>query len=319
MIKSLPPKLAEIGKIKIGGHGEIRKTKAGKEFRLPVKFDYFVVTTLEKDRNDNFIPNKKIMDKLGAKPTEIDIILCYDNIEMNFLSSLSLYAGRKCACRGDGEKAIREIKTGKKDKKGYDITKPTEIDCPAGECEFLINKQCKPSGLLSVIIPAANYIGGVYKFRTTSWNSVQNISSSLKLLSTKTGGKLAGLPLKLQFSKKWTNEHGNVPVINIVFEGDDLLLDKATKKEIERREKFKIDILKIEQLAEKIGLTADNDDPADVESEFYNTAENNNNESKSMDINADSFAVSAKDIIDVETVEPEAVAPEKEKSIDEVL
>ena len=312
MIKTLQPKLAEIGKIKIGGHGEKRKGKNG-DFRLPVKFNHFVVTTLEKDNNDNFKQNKTIMDKLGKEPTEIDIILCYDNIELNFLSSLSFYSGRKCACRGDGEKAIRQFKTGKKDKKGFDITEPKQIDCNPNTCEYLIDHKCKPNGLLSVMLPSANYIGGVYKWRTTSWNSVQNILSALTVISTKTGGKLAGIPLTLQFAKKWTADHGNVPTVNIIFKGGDAELDKAVTKEIGRREKFKIDIKRIETTAEKVGLTADNDDPADVESEFYVQGNEITNESKSLDLDADKFTVSGNEIIEPEIIE------KKDVDVSEVL
>jgi len=289
MIKGLTPRLAEIGKIKIGGKGEQRISRNNKKFRLPVKYDHFVITLNEKDQHGNFIIDKKIMNILEEKPKEIECILLYDNIEKNFLTSYSNYRGHKCFCRGDGEKAIRVFKDDKTQKEYK-----KEIICPAGECEYLINAQCKPSGLLSVILPSANKQGGVYKFRTHSWNSVQNIQSSLYYIASQTGSKLAGILLKLHIVKKSTEDHGNVITVNIVFDGNKDQLRQAVITETKHREEFNIDILKLENMAEKIGITKDNDDPSDVEDEFYNSEIVTTNKSKAMAIDSDTFITSSK-------------------------
>jgi len=321
MIKSLLPKLAEIGKIKIGGVGEKRKAASGRDYRLPIKFGHFVITKTEKDQHGNFIINKEIMEKLGPKPMEIKIELLYDNLELNFLSRFNYYHGHKCFCKGNGEVAERLTATGKKiivKKKQVNEYKYKEIVCPAGECEFLINNNCKPSGLLSVILPQANNIGGVFKFRTTSWNSISNIQSALAFIKTQTGGKLAGIPLKLQLMKKATNEHGNVDVCNIVFDGDSDQLKKAVIDETTRRENFKIDILKLEDSAKKIGITDDNDDPIDVEEEFY-PDETITNATKSNEIDADQFSVPAPTEV-IESKEASDIEKEnKDKSVPDLL
>ena len=46
--KGLNPRFAEVGKIKIGGKGETKKTSGGKDFQIPVRYDHFVVTTTER-------------------------------------------------------------------------------------------------------------------------------------------------------------------------------------------------------------------------------------------------------------------------------
>jgi len=50
------PRLAEVGKIKIGGKGKKVTSKKGAQFRVPEKYDHFVITTNFKDpRTDDFV------------------------------------------------------------------------------------------------------------------------------------------------------------------------------------------------------------------------------------------------------------------------
>lgn len=53
------------------------------------------------------------------------------------------------------------------------------------------------NGVLSCIIRGGGSVGGVWKFRTTSFNTIQGITSSLFLIRKITGGWLAGLDLDL--------------------------------------------------------------------------------------------------------------------------
>jgi hypothetical protein len=62
--------------------------------------------------------------------------------------------------------------------------------------------KCKINGILSVIIDGAQAVGGVWKFRTTSYNSVVGILSSLALIQRITGGRLAGIPLAMTVTPK---------------------------------------------------------------------------------------------------------------------
>ena len=260
--RGLNPRFAEMGKIKIGGKGKELKSKAGNNYRQPIKFEHFVVTTTEKDKEtDNFIIDENIMKILGDKPKEIAITLPFDDIDMNFFTSFQYYAGKKCICQGDGLTAIR---TDKNDNK-------SQVDCNPEKCEHLLDNKCKVSGILSCHIKASMEIGGVYRFRTHSWNSVSNILVALKYFSDNTNGILQGLPLKLKFLKKSTAEHGNVNVVTIVIDGVEMLeLRNKALEESKDRARLGIDMKLLENQATNEGFLDDKDDPEDVHDEFYN-------------------------------------------------
>ena len=263
--KGLSPRLAEIGKIKIGGHGEKRKSKKGADYRLPVRYENFLVTTTEKDKEtDNFIIDKEIMKKIGASAKELSIRLPFDDIDMNFFTSFQLYKGKKRRCQGDGEKAewTNDDGTSK------------QITCDPDKCKHLEAGDCKVGGILSCMLTCSPEIGGVYRFRTHSWNTVSNILSALKFFSENTNGVLQGLPFKLKMLKKSTQEHGNVTTVTIVLDGIEMLkMREMALLEFDNRVKLGIDMKMIERQAKDAGFDIDRDDPENIESEFYCTEE----------------------------------------------
>ena len=121
-IKNLNKRLVETMKIKIGGKGAERTGKKG-SYRLPVKWDHFKVTGLEKDNKDNFIPDAGIMATLGDKPKKLDILLLTDDIDKNFQTAYACYQGSKRYCMGDGETAER------REEKGKDNIVYTKVEC----------------------------------------------------------------------------------------------------------------------------------------------------------------------------------------------
>lgn len=262
-IKSgIKPRFAEVGKIKTGGKGETRPTKDGKStYQLPVKYDYFVVTTTEKGKDGNFIIDKEIMSKLGDQPKEIPIRLPFDSIDMNFFTSFQYYHGNKCVCMGDGEKVTRIGSDGNE----------KNINCEPDLCEYLKDGKCKVSGILSCHIPLTMQVGAVHRFRTHSWNSVSNILASLEYIKENTKGILQGLPLKLVFLKKATAEHGNVNVVTIVLDGIEMM--KAREYawlEFENRTKLGFDMKQLEDKARHDGFLEPTDDDEDIQKEWYN-------------------------------------------------
>jgi len=265
MIKGLPLRLCEIGKIKIGGKGKLVKSKSGKEFRVPAKYDYFVVTTMEKDKDDNFIPDKSIMEKIGEKPRELKVRLLFDDIDLNFQTSYACYKGKKCFCHGDGETATRTAEKNENEK--------IQVPCDPTTCPYMIDGHCKVSGILSCLLPESGTLGGVHKFRTHSYNSIMNILGSLSFLQMASGGILMNLPLKLIMVDKQTEEHGTVKTVNLVFDGDVNLLTKAVSFESRRRNIGRIDVAQIEHQGRASGILDDTDDPEDVSDEFYTADE----------------------------------------------
>jgi len=258
-------RFTEVGKIKIGGKGKWVKTKNGKDMQEIVKFNHFVVTTTEKGQDGNFVIDQKIMKTLGPEPKEIAIRLPFDSIEMNFFTSFQYYAGKKCACRGDGKNATRWTKEGVEQ----------SVKCNPDKCEFMVpdvkgNTKCKPSGILSCHIPASMEAGAVYRFRTHSWHSVSGILAALKYISDNTNGILQGLPLKMKFLKKATAEHGNVNIVTVVLDGIEMMaMRDAALLEYENRKSLGINMKTLENQAKAVGFLDDHDDPEDVQTEFY--------------------------------------------------
>lgn len=207
MIKNLPIRIAEIGKIKIGRKGKEMTTRDGnRKYKLPEKVDYFIITTLNRGEDGNFIPDLNLLKKLdpkNSKPRRLKIALPYDKIELNMFTEYSYYAGRKRVCFGDGEKATR-IHLDKETKK----EKSREIvSCP---CECKETGKCKPHGILSLILRDNFQLGGVYQFRTTSYNSIMNIISGLNQIQKMTQGILAMIPLVMSLQPQTVKDKDNI-------------------------------------------------------------------------------------------------------------
>lgn len=154
----------ELGKIKIGGKGELRRSTGGNDFRLPVKYDHFVITTLNRGEDDNFIRNDEIHEKIGEAPTELAGVLMYPEPEQNLHAEMVQYRGRTKVVGCDGEERT-ELESG------------ARSACPrleGGDCE------CKPYGRLHLQLWASPHMFGYHVFRTTSWESTANIQSVIK-------------------------------------------------------------------------------------------------------------------------------------------
>lgn len=199
-IRNLSPGLVERGKIKIGEKGAKRQKSGGGEFQLPVKLDHFVVTTMERGVDNNFKHDAEVMSKLGSQPREIPIQLVYDDINLNFPSRYACYIGRTLWCSGDGQQA-RRANTNERGEllPGHHLVQCT---CPRQDPTYTGADKCKITGTLSSVITGADVVGGVWKFRTTSYNSVVGILSSLAMIKRITGGRLAGIPLVMKLSPK---------------------------------------------------------------------------------------------------------------------
>ena len=95
--KGLTPRIAELGKIKIGGKSDhVRRTKSGGEWRAPEKYDHFVITTPERNQGNQLIPDERLMESLiqehgdhDGKLRQIPIYLLSDNIDEVLLARYS--------------------------------------------------------------------------------------------------------------------------------------------------------------------------------------------------------------------------------------
>ena len=215
MIKNLCPGLMEMGKIKIGNKGAVRQSASGSNWQAPQKLDHFLITTNERGKDNNFLLDTGLHKLFGDAPKSIPVRLIYDDISLNFATRYICYYGKTVFCSGDGECATRLQKDGS--------TKQIICPCERQDPKFAGDDgkgkgKCKINGILSVIIDGAQAVGGVWKFRTTSYNSVVGILSSLALIQRITGGRLAGIPMNMTVSPKTVQDPvaGNQQTIYVV-------------------------------------------------------------------------------------------------------
>jgi len=265
-------KLAEVGKIKTGFKGEMVKSKNGTEFQPPKKLDYFMITTTERDpETGNLIRNKELEAMLGEKPRELKIRLPFDSIDKNFFTQFQAYHGGKKICAGDGETAERRgnvtVKGDKLDIKGADVH---TVKCDYETCPIAVAGKCKVTGILSAFLPQSGDLGGVYKYRTHSWNGVSSILGALQFFAENTGGILQGMPLKLVIVKKTTEDHGTIAYATVVLDAEEIHgLRKLALEEKRSRLELGYDVNKAEREAESSGFFRDTDPEDEIQAEFY--------------------------------------------------
>ena len=266
MIKGISPRLQEIGRIAVGEKGGM--SRSGKS-RLPTKLDHFIFTTLNKDEDDRYTRNAGMMEMFGENCTEIPIRLLYNDIELNFPTFYAKYARSGIKLRGDGENWTVHHSDGTRE----------EIFDPNNERGFLDDPDVKPHGILTVLVEGQNSVGGVYKFRTTSWNSINNILSSLSLIKNMCG-MLTYIPLKLVYRRMEVTPKGLghktwIPVVSVEFRGSiEELQDKAEEVRSYMTVKTREELVQIEDaVRDHIVDDESVSEQQDIASEFHSSSE----------------------------------------------
>jgi hypothetical protein len=192
-IKGFPITPRIIGRI---AAGHTVKSAEGKN--RPVKDDHFTITTLNQDKADGIWETHPIQEKLGkakAKLTSIPVRIAYNDPDLNLSNRYTLFdnlTGR-VTCSGDGKQARRMVK----DQGVQDIDCPTPCMCPHG-------KYCKCFSRAYFRLEDQDDELGVFVLRTTSYNGLNSLYSTLSQLFGLTGGKMAGMPMRLVLSSKTT-------------------------------------------------------------------------------------------------------------------
>jgi len=274
-VKGLLPSLLEVGKIKIGKKGEKKTSSGGKEFRMPIKLDHFLITKNEKDpKTEDYIVDDALVTSLkkdgGTKVDgngniiQLPIRLLYDDIDLNFPTFYARYSGSKRACHGDGEKATT--------RDGREITCPCEKIKP----DYDGVDKCKINGTLSCIIAGSDTIGGCHKFRTTSMNTAKSILGSLTVVKAATGGRLAFLPLSLIIQPKTTTIPGDggtttVYIVSVVYSGTIERLQQQAMEMAKSEATYRINMDNIENEARLLLETTkeSEEEESEIQEEFY--------------------------------------------------
>lgn len=228
----LQPRLCELGKIKIGRKEEkVRKTAGGKEWRAPEKLDHFILTTMQRNSHGDLVQDAALMAALGAryadedgKLRQVPITLLSDDPEDCMQSAWVWYNGKKIAARSDGETltCFVDPKTGESlDPPRVSEWKPEYADLKRnGAALFKLH-----TAFNCVITSGDSKWGGVYRFRTTSRITADQLYGSLVHLRQLTGGILRGLPLMLVVRPLQVAPDGKpttVYVVHVELRGADL-------------------------------------------------------------------------------------------------
>jgi len=274
-VVNLMPGLTERGKIKIGEKGRTIMSAKGKQFQPPQKLDYFKVTCLEKGPDDNYLIDEEVRRLYGDKPRVLPVRLLYDDVDLNFQSRYACFNGKTLWCAGNGRTAYRL--TGANGER-----KEVECPCYRQNPDYQpppgVQDKCKINGTLSVIIDGVERVGGVWKLRTTSYNSVVGILSSLALIQRLTGGPLAGLPLQMTLNPKTviiptSGQAMKVWVVGLEYKGT---IESLQQIAFEKAKQYALHHVKIEQIEQHARalishspVVLDDVDPVEVIEEFY--------------------------------------------------
>ncbi len=139
----------------------------------------------------------------------------YNDIGLNVQTRYAAYKGRTTLlCSGDGETATRSDGEG-----GF-----KEIECPCGhkdptyQAEHPKETKCKIATRFQCEIVGCEEVGGVFVFRSVSYNIAIELPSSLAYINTLTGGQLVGLELTLVVGPR-TTDKGKIHVATVIHEG----------------------------------------------------------------------------------------------------
>jgi hypothetical protein len=193
-------RLPRLGKIRLGIKRE------GDEGSYPSPTDYFVCP-------------EEVRKVFGEKPKELRIMFPTDDETQWASQYLRCYSETgSLICRGDSETALARVETINREggSKGETITKLMEMPCNPNRCPCYQQSYCRRVMNLQFLIPDCPGFG-VYQLDTSSFHSIVNVNSSLKLIRS-VCGRLSMIPLALKLIEQEVlvaNEKKSVRVLSL--------------------------------------------------------------------------------------------------------
>jgi|GEM_PF-2182563 len=180
--------------------GQIRKgAPKDKEGKLGRDLQYFRVEFDEAEAE----AEKIFYQKYGREPTEINVLLAFNEIDRVWDAWYEAYTAGRMVARADGERFIYKIDTTSNAVMVKDgspnvffhegMSVGTYVDSKGKEQ----NIYCKPVGRLRVVIPELQRFAYLTLI-TTSKHDIANISAQLEALKQVNGESIAGVPLVLR-------------------------------------------------------------------------------------------------------------------------
>lgn len=195
----------------------------------PQKLGYFTFTkpAIQDDGTEVFEPDFGAIEANGPMPREIDIVFLNDN---PFEGAYQMWTSSELKCKGDGLVAMRLVSMAREQtateeeraaafdaEAAGDKYFPILNNCWNGGCRFskevMVNGKpqpspCKPGADVKFQLAMNIRVGGTAYFHTSGYRSISQIWSSLEQIKTLTGGRLAGVPLKMMLRPYKTKHNG---------------------------------------------------------------------------------------------------------------
>ena len=192
-------RLPRLGKIRLGVK---RENSTGTPYPSPT--DYFVCPD-------------EVRKVFGEKPKELRIMFPTEDESQWAGQHLKCYsASRGLICRGDGEVAVArvDIKTGEIATKEAGQTELREITCNPDSCAHYQRGQCRKVMNLQFLLPDCPGFG-VYQLDTSSFYSMVNINSMVKLIRG-ICQRISMIPLSLKLVEQQVQPHGSRKTVHVL-------------------------------------------------------------------------------------------------------
>lgn len=205
LIKGLSYSFPTAGTIRVGY--AVTRRKNGRDIRLPVKDDEFVLTTKVKDELGQWVRHpldaqlrQEVGDPVGEtesaerKLRRIPVTIVFDRPELNMVEQFAAFSNTGSpTCVGDGQSARRR----------QDDGAVTEEKCVgARHCKFGELHRCDAFLRLLVRVQGQPETAPPFILRTGSINAVTDNRATLEHWHSMFGGRLAGLPFNFVLDAK---------------------------------------------------------------------------------------------------------------------
>lgn len=219
------------------------------------------------------------------------------NLDPVFMTQLAWWAASERKCFGDGLKASRSVTAlPEKDRPADKSVRYVEWDPCGDNCPQMVGGQCKPTGVLSFLLRDNPMLGAIAQFKTTSYESIARIGSSLMQVADATGGRLKGIPFKMvlrsgktSYEQGGQKKSGMAYFVNIEFREQDY--KRLMPRLMEESATYSASLHSARMLTERIDDDAidaetgsEQDRAGEMTSEFYpdNREDNTGHEEKTV-------------------------------------
>lgn len=233
-------RMCELGKIKVGGLSATVRQGASGPWRAPEKHSYFTVTTMNRGPDiggarGDLLPDTELMGQLQADPRFTDgegnlirlpVYLLSNRIGDVLQAAYVWYGGKTVGARADIDLEAKDGPTVGPVTFYNDRTNGKKLPAPVTEpwddklLDLRNSKNAllfKPHTVFNCVVAAKEARwGGVYRFRTTSKITGEQLYSGLVTLKGLTNGILQGLPLELFIRPIQVSPEGKTTTVYVV-------------------------------------------------------------------------------------------------------